>query len=418
MTSAQYTALKPGDWVVNIHPAYNNPRLPGDNKQYEVGCVHDNRFWLKKGQSSGDTCLTHNSEFVCDPQYWEPVSTQKAQKPARLLSEGGWRIVEGNTKPFEEGDTVVNTKECSRTTTGVVYTVQKVDGELKIESCTCTQTWLRVEPVKAEEKRKKKLTLDKLIIPEEDKQAILAVINQHSHSSLIFDSWGLGETIEYGKGMGLLFWGGPGTGKTFGALQIAKALEKELHIVSPAEIQSQEPGGANRAIVEAFKIAKDKKRVLFFDECDGLVMDRTHLGPILAGEVNSLLTELEKFEGVAIFATNRAEHLDPAMERRLALILEFKLPTKEQRLEIWKNLIPKKMPLEGVELEKLAEFALSGGQIKNVVLGAARIAANLNKRKVHDVHFAEAIKRVYAGKGVLGTYQGQKGRSDLSKSRA
>lgn len=191
------------------------------------------------------------------------------------------------------------------------------------------------------------------------------------------------------------------TGKTWGANCIAKSLGKKLSVISAAEIQSSEPGGANRAIQAAFRDAK--KKVLLLDECDSLITSRSQVGMIIGSEINTLLTEIEKFEGVCILTTNRIETLDEALERRIALIVEFPNPNFEARVGIWKRLLPAKMPLgKDVKVNVLAEFSLTGGQIKNVILQAARMAVANNQSKVGLEHFDAAISRVSKSKGLLG----------------
>lgn len=245
--------------------------------------------------------------------------------------------------------------------------------------------------------------LDKLVLEPDAKAEIVALLQQHKHSKKIFDEWGLGEVIEYGRGMTMMFHGKPGTGKTFGANCIAKALGKELLVISAAEIQSSEPGGANRAIQNAFSEAKSKKKVLFIDECDSLIANRNNLGMILSSEVNTLLTEIEKTEGVVILATNMIESMDPALERRLQLIVKFPEPNFDQRKAIWTGLLPKKMPLaEDVKVEDLAENELTGGLIKNVVLQAARLAISDLAEEVAKKHFDKAISRVKSSQGLMG----------------
>lgn len=247
--------------------------------------------------------------------------------------------------------------------------------------------------------------LDKLILEDETKQEIIAVLKQHRMMNKIFVEWGLEDIIEYGRSMSMLFYGPPGTGKTWAGNCIAKAMGRELMVITAAEIQTSEPGGANRNIVAAFEQAKKTKSVLFFDECDSLITDRKHVGIILASEINSLLTALEKYEGVVIFATNRADTLDPAMERRISLMVEFKNPDQATRVDIWKMMLPEKMPLEpGLTAEKLAKFDLTGGYIKNVLLNAARYAATEDSPYVSKKHFAKAIKRVTGSKGLMGSH--------------
>lgn len=253
--------------------------------------------------------------------------------------------------------------------------------------------------------------LDVLVIKPDVKAEIVAVLQQHKHSKKIFDDWGLGAVIEYGRGMTLMFWGEPGTGKTFGARCIAKSLGKELLVISAAEIQSSEPGGANRNIQKAFKAAKEKNSVLFIDECDSLISNRANLGMILASEINTLLTEIEKSESVVILATNRIEDMDPALERRLSLIIEFPKPTFEQRVDIWKGLLPPKMPVsKDVKLEDLAKHELTGGLIKNVVLQAARLAISEDAKEVSSKYFNKAIERTVSSQGLMGKERIQTGK--------
>jgi len=246
--------------------------------------------------------------------------------------------------------------------------------------------------------------LDSLVIEPTVKEEIASVLKQHKNHKKLFVEWGLGETIEYGKAMSFMFWGEPGTGKTWAATCIAKALGTELMTISAAEIQSSEPGAANRNIQNAFSEAKTSKKVLFLDECDSLIANRAELGMVLAGEVNTLLTEIEKFDGVIILATNRIAHMDAALERRISLIAEFPMPDVEQRKGIWKKLLPEKMPIgKDVSVDDLAKERLSGGQIKNVILQAARLAAASEAKSVDNVHFAKAMERVLSSKGLMGT---------------
>ncbi len=267
--------------------------------------------------------------------------------------------------------------------------------------------------------------LDPLVIAPEIKSEIIAVIKQAQHTDKLFNEWGLGETIEYGRGMSMLFHGGPGTGKTFGAHCIARALGKELLVINAANIQTSEPGGANRNIESAFRSATDTEKVLFLDECDSLITSRSDVGIIIGSEINTLLTEIEKFEGVCILATNRIETMDEALERRLALIIEFPRPNFEQRKAIWSELIPKKLPLDNdVAIDSLAEFNLTGGQIKNVILQAARLAVSGESKHVTLEHFTQAMTRLLASKGKMGkgsryiqVLSGKKPPSDYDISR-
>ena len=115
-------------------------------------------------------------------------------------------------------------------------------------------------------------------------------------------------------------------------------------------------------------------------------------------QVNTLLKELERFEGVCIFATNFAEKYDSAFERRLTMHINFEMPGKDQQLMILDKLLPKKsrdkkMSLEGFNLDDL-----SGGDIKNVALNAAGFAAKVDSGKIKRKHVEEAVTSVRKAK--------------------
>lgn len=263
--------------------------------------------------------------------------------------------------------------------------------------------YFKKEPEKKVEKFDLK-KLDPLVTTPEVKAEIQAVLKQQQNSKKMFEDWGLGEVIEYGKGMTFLFFGPPGTGKTWAANCISKTMGSELLTIGAAEIQTSEPGGANRNIKNAFEAAKEEGKVLFIDECDSLITSRNDVGMVLGSEINTLLTEIERCEGVVILATNRIENLDEALERRISLIVEFPEPDFGQRAEIWKRLLPKSLPLNKVITpEKLAEYKLTGGQIKNVVLQAARLALASESKQVEPAHFDAAVARINKSKSLMGS---------------
>lgn len=240
-----------------------------------------------------------------------------------------------------------------------------------------------------------KVGFDTVILPDEKKQAIQDAVNQVDHHALIFDDWGFDDVFEKGTAISLLFWGPPGTGKTLTAQAIADQYDYKLKVISTAEIETPEPGGAERNIKKAFAESKDKT-VLLFDECDSLVSSRQHMGSILAAQVNALLTELEHFTGIVVFTTNRIETLDEAFDRRLSLKLEFEMPNADQRAKIWERMFPKKAPLaKDVDFKQLATVEIAGGHIKNTVLKAARAAANSGgpkeERKISQAVLVKAL---------------------------
>ena len=183
-------------------------------------------------------------------------------------------------------------------------------------------------------------------------------------------------SVPYGRGVTLLFSGPPGVGKTACAEATASRLRRDIIVADYAELQSCWVGQTEKNIVRIFRQAADDDAVLFWDEADGMFFDRDGASRSFeVRDVNVLLQELERFNGLCILSTNRKPTLDKALERRIAIKIEFEPPDRARRLEIWTVLIPAKLPLAtDVSTANLAEHELTGGEIKNVVLNAARIA--------------------------------------------
>lgn len=86
---------------------------------------------------------------------------------------------------------------------------------------------------------------------------------------------------------------------------------------------------------------------------------------------------MEQFDGMSILTTNFERGLDEAFKRRLRFRVYFPMPDAEQRAELWRRMTPAALPITAdVRWEELArKFKFSGGNIKNVVLRAAFLAA-------------------------------------------
>ncbi len=243
--------------------------------------------------------------------------------------------------------------------------------------------------------------LKSVILDDLKKEEIMAAISQINHHEMIFTKWGFSDVFEKGTAVSLLFYGKPGTGKTLMAQAIAEYLGQELQLIQSAEVESSEPGQAERNIRAYFEGAEQNNKVLLFDECDSLIYNRDSVGAIMAAQVNVLLSSLEKYKGVVVFTTNRLGHMDPAFERRVSAKIEFPFPRQDVREKIWKRMIPKKAPLaEDVNFASLAKIPIAGGNIKNVVLNAARMAAHKKMKEINHECFIEALtKEVESMKG-------------------
>lgn len=175
----------------------------------------------------------------------------------------------------------------------------------------------------------------------------LAKIKFHK---IIYDDWGFGEVDKLGRSSILNFYGHPGTGKTLTAEAFAGKLGLPIIKVGIAEIESKLMGETSKNIQQVFADAHAQHAILFFDEADTLLGKR--LSSVTQGvdnEVNAMrstmLIELEKFDGIVIFATNFAKNYDEAFRSRIGYHVEFTLPDLEARIRLWDKMITNKIPL-------------------------------------------------------------------------
>ena len=223
-----------------------------------------------------------------------------------------------------------------------------------------------------------RFTLEDVVLEERNKACLVSSLGQLINKDLIFKEWGFEEKIKYGTGITMLFAGPPGTGKTMAAEAVAGHIKKKVLIVDYSKLESCWVGETEKNIVKVFRTAKEKDAVLVFDEADAVFYSRSLASRTWeVRDVNVLLREIERFTGVVILTTNRHDSFDPALERRIAVRLEFGAPGLKERVLLWKRHFPGKAPLaQDVDFECLAnEFVITGGQIKNIALGAARRAA-------------------------------------------
>ena len=151
----------------------------------------------------------------------------------------------------------------------------------------------------------------------------------------MYEDWGFGRLAHLGHGISALFGGPSGTGKTMAAQVMARSLGIELLRVDLAGVVNKYVGETEKKLREVFDACEDSGALLFFDEADALFGMRTQVKDahdrFANIEIDYLLQRIERFDGVAILATNRRQDLDTAFVRRLRFVVEFQTPRPEER---------------------------------------------------------------------------------------
>ena len=135
---------------------------------------------------------------------------------------------------------------------------------------------------------------------------------------------GFGAASEDKPRMNILLFGPPGTGKTEFVKYLGRELDRRVVVVKGSDLLSKWVGESEQNIAKAFRRAEAEHAILFFDEVDGLLQDRSNATRSWEiTQVNELLQQMENFDGIMVAATNFSRTLDPATMRRFTFKLEF-----------------------------------------------------------------------------------------------
>jgi hypothetical protein len=221
-----------------------------------------------------------------------------------------------------------------------------------------------------------------LVLAARHKRQLRAIADQALHRWRVHERWGFARRSGRGLGISALFTGASGTGKTMAAEVLAGELGLELYQVDLSAVVSKYIGETEKNLRRVFDAAEGSGAVLFFDEADALFGKRSEVKDshdrYANVEVSYLLQRMEQYEGIAILATNLRSALDQAFMRRLRFVVEFPFPDAAERREIWRRVLPLELPQDGVDVDRLARLNLPGGNIRNIALSAAFLAAAEN----------------------------------------
>jgi SpoVK/Ycf46/Vps4 family AAA+-type ATPase len=146
---------------------------------------------------------------------------------------------------------------------------------------------------------------------------------------------------------------------------------------------------------QVFDAAEEGGVLLLFDEADALFGKRAEVKDshdrYANIEVSYLLQRMEAYQGLAILTTNMKSALDRAFQRRLRFTVNFPFPDAPQREAIWGRVFPATTPTQDLDLKRLSQLNVAGGNIRNIALNAAFLAAQYGT-PVGMKHLVEAAK--------------------------
>jgi hypothetical protein len=234
-----------------------------------------------------------------------------------------------------------------------------------------------------------------LVLPELQMQTLRQVASQVRHRMHVYETWGFSAKGRRGLGVSALFTGESGTGKTLAAEVLAHDLELDLYRVDVSAVVSKYIGETSKNVKQVFDAAEEGGVLVLFDEADALFGKRSDVKDshdrYANIDVSYLLQRMEAYQGLAILTTNMKTSVDRAFHRRLRFAVNFPFPDAAQREAIWSRIFPAKTPTHGLDSKKLAQLNVAGGNIRNIALNAAFLAAE-SRKPVEMRHLLQAAK--------------------------
>ena len=221
-----------------------------------------------------------------------------------------------------------------------------------------------------------------LVLPREARSQLGELAIRARHRERVLDDWGIGGRSSRGRGITALFAGESGTGKTLAAEVIAAHLGLDLYVIDLSTVVDKYIGETEKNLDRIFAEAERVNGVLLFDEADAIFGKRSEVRDARDRyanvEVAYLLQRMEQFDGLAVLTTNLRANLDEAFTRRIDIIVDFPMPEEDDRLALWRMHLADGLPqATDLDLDFMARrFRLTGGNIRNICLTAAFLAAD------------------------------------------
>ncbi len=236
---------------------------------------------------------------------------------------------------------------------------------------------------------------DDLVLPPLQQHLLRQLASQTRRRMTVYEDWGFAAKDKRGLGVSALFFGPSGTGKTLAAEVLAADLGLDLYRIDLSSVVSKYIGETEKNLREVFDAAEGGGALLLFDEADALFGKRSEVKDSHDRdaniEVGYLLQRMESFRGLAVLTTNMKSALDKAFERRLRFTIEFPFPDVQQREAIWARAFPARTPTRNLRFDRLARLNVAGGNIRNIALNAAFLAAE-GGQPVEMAHVLQATR--------------------------
>jgi hypothetical protein len=248
-------------------------------------------------------------------------------------------------------------------------------------------------------------SLADIALENETRDELTGLLSRIRFRETLPDALGPALRGQVNPGVRALFSGPSGTGKTLAARLLAAELQMDLYRIDLSAVVNKYIGETEKNLNQVFARAEELDVILLLDEGDALLTQRTAVNNsndrYANLETNYLLQRIESFYGILIVTTNAAERIDNAFQRRMDVVVTFHMPDAAERWGIWQTHLSTGHTLDPDFLkEAVGRCALSGAQIRSVVLHAALLALQAG-RPLDAAAVTQAIQREYRKVGAV-----------------
>ena len=293
---------------------------------FECSVAQKNKAWMNQLLENNNVPMIwlSNSVSGIDPAFLRrfDLILEMPDLPLKNKSALITQLTEGKLSPAY----VQHFAKVRSLTPAILSRTIRVAKELNTSNFAETLLMMFNQTLKSQNKPK----IEPLVLGKADYNLDYAACNDNIHR--------ISEGLKQSRKGRICCYGPPGTGKTAWAAWLAEQLDMPLLLKQGSDLLNPYVGGTEQNIAQAFEQAKADNSLLVLDEVDTFLFSREGANRSWErSQVNEMLTQIERFEGLMVVSTNLIEVLDPAALRRFDLKLKFDYLTLKQRLDFAKQ---------------------------------------------------------------------------------
>lgn len=293
---------------------------------FECSVAQKNKAWMNQLLENNNVPMIwlSNSVSGIDPAFLRrfDLILEMPDLPLKNKSALITQLTEGKLSPAY----VQHFAKVRSLTPAILSRTIRVAKELNTSNFAETLLMMFNQMLKSQNKPK----IEPLVLSKADYNLDYVACNDNIHR--------ISEGLKQSKKGRICCYGPPGIGKTAWAAWLAEQLDMPLLLKQGSDLLNPYVGGTEQNIAQAFEQAKADNALLVLDEVDTFLFSREGANRSWErSQVNEMLTQIERFEGLMVVSTNLIEVLDPAALRRFDLKLKFDYLTLPQRLDFAKQ---------------------------------------------------------------------------------